>query len=51
MEIPVGIKGRNKSMRCPGLDGERICQDNYELKKGKGQAVRMRGLSRLLLKL
>jgi hypothetical protein len=51
MEIPVGIKGRNKSMRCPGLEGARICQDNYDLEKGKGQAVRMRGLSRMLWKL
>jgi hypothetical protein len=51
MEIPVCIKGRNESMRCPGLVGPRICNDNYELKKGKGQAVQMRGLSRMLLKL
>jgi hypothetical protein len=47
MEIPVGIKGSNESMRCPGLAGRRICHNNYELKKGKGQAVRMRGLSRM----
>jgi hypothetical protein len=38
-------------MRCPGLEGRRICYCKYELKKGKGQAVRMRGLSRMLLKL
>jgi hypothetical protein len=51
MEIPVGIKGRNESTRRPGLEGLRIYQNNYELKKGKGQAVRMRGLSRGLRKL
>jgi hypothetical protein len=38
-------------MRRPGLEGLRFCYDMYELKKGKGQAVLMRGLSRRLLKL
>jgi hypothetical protein len=51
MDVPVGIKGRKESKRGPGLEGPRICQDNYELEKGKGQAVRMRGLSRMLVKL
>jgi hypothetical protein len=51
MEIPVGISGSDESMRGPGLDGARICYDIYDLEKGKGQAVRMRGLSRMLLKL
>jgi hypothetical protein len=37
-------------MRSPGQAGTRICYCIYELRKGKGQAVRMRGLSRGLLK-
>jgi hypothetical protein len=38
-------------MRGPGRAGLRIRYCKHELRKGKGQAVRMRGLSRGLLKL
>ncbi len=52
MGNPGGVEGgRNESMRGPGLVRAANLQHADNLEKGKGQAARMRGLSRKLLKL